>query len=169
MIEDGEDGNNNGDINGNSEMVDLHNRRIQEEREREQQQVRERNVHVEEEPMVNIEDRNVIIERTLAPQIHDINLEEAPNELIEDHLVQGACALDYSTHINDVHEDNKEQVEDSADNLIAINVPSSTSLALLADKDNITENASEEGKSSSSVEKNLQNKNSDENKSLDEL
>merc|ERR1712150_179119 len=114
-------------------------------------------------------DRNVINESTLARQIHDINLQEAPNELIEDYLVQGACALDYSTHINYVHEENKEQTEDSADNLNAINVSSSPSLVLLADKDNITENASEEEKSSSSVEKNLQNKNSDENKSLDEL
>ena len=40
-----EDGNNNGDINGNSEMVDLHHRRLQEEREREElrnEQLRER-------------------------------------------------------------------------------------------------------------------------------
>ena len=32
-----EDDNNNGDINGNSDMIDLHNRRIQEEREREEE------------------------------------------------------------------------------------------------------------------------------------
>ena len=36
IIEDVEDNNNNGDVNGNSEMVDLHSRRLQEEREREQ-------------------------------------------------------------------------------------------------------------------------------------
>ena len=49
MHEDGEDGNNNGDINGNSEMIDLHNRRLQEERERaEQAREREAQLHIDE-------------------------------------------------------------------------------------------------------------------------
>ena len=41
MDVDGDDGNNNGDINGNSEMIDLHNRRLQEERERAENKIKE--------------------------------------------------------------------------------------------------------------------------------
>merc|ERR1719189_19068 len=53
VMEDGEeDGNNNGDINGNSVMVDLHDRGIQEEREREAQS-RERSQLQRDEVMLN--------------------------------------------------------------------------------------------------------------------
>ena len=81
MMEDGEDNNNNGDINGNSEMIDLHDRRIQEERERELQ-VRERNANSTEE-QVAIQERNIVSERISSTQSHNINLPQINNESVE--------------------------------------------------------------------------------------
>ena len=81
MMEDGEDNNNNGDINGNSEMIDLHDRRIQEERERELQ-VRERNANSLEE-LVAIQEQNIVSERIPSTQSHNIDLSQINNESVE--------------------------------------------------------------------------------------
>merc|ERR1712126_513505 len=81
MGEDGEDNNNNGDINGNSEMIDLHDRRIQEERERELQ-VRERNANSLEE-LVAIQEQNIVSERIPSTQSHNIDLSQINNESVE--------------------------------------------------------------------------------------
>merc|ERR1712133_75116 len=81
MGEDGEDNNNNGDINGNSEMIDLHDRRIQEERERELQ-VRERNANSLEE-LVAIQEQNIVSERIPSTQSHNIDFSQINNESVE--------------------------------------------------------------------------------------
>merc|ERR1712133_11567 len=107
MGEDGEDNNHGGDINGNSEMIDLHDRRIQEERERELQ-VRERNANSIEE-LVAIQERNIVSERIPSTQSHDINIPQINNESVES-PGEGASA-DTSKNTN--------SSEDKSDNSVA--------------------------------------------------
>merc|ERR1712126_27954 len=109
----GEDNNNNGVINGNSEMIDLHDRRIQEERERELQ-VRERNANSMEE-LVAIQERNAVSERIPSAQSHNINLPLINNESIES-PEEGASA-DTSKNTN--------SSEDKSENLAALSNQSS--------------------------------------------
>ena len=97
MEDEGEDGNNNGDINGNSEMIDLHNRRIQEEREREEQ-VRERNAQLSREQITinEIQDIDIDLISEFQRQHNNIVTEEQvvepnPNSAL---TVQGAGGLD---------------------------------------------------------------------------
>jgi len=97
MEDEGEDGNNNGDINGNSEMIDLHNRMIQEEREREEQ-VRERNSQVNREEITinEIQDINLDIISEFQRQRNNAVTQE---RVVESNfnvacIVQGAGNLD---------------------------------------------------------------------------
>ena len=159
MMEDGEDNNNNGDINGNSEMIDLHDRRIQEERERELQ-VRERNANSLEE-LVAIQEQNIVSERIPSTQSHNIDLSQINNESVES-PEEGASA--------DTCE-NTNLSEDKSENSAALSNVSNPQPSLnstTAVNENVINNISDESDSRNS-ESEHQNKNSDGSKSLDEL
>ena len=159
MMEDGEDNNNNGDINGNSEMIDLHDRRIQEERERELQ-VRERNANSLEE-LVAIQEQNIVSERIPSTQSHNIDLSQINNESVES-PEEGASA--------DTCE-NTNLSEDKSENSAALSNVSNPRPSLnstTAVNENVINNISDESDSRNS-ESGQQNKNSDDSKSLDEL
>ena len=159
MMEDGEDNNNNGDINGNSEMIDLHDRRIQEERERELQ-VRERNANSIEE-LVAIQEQNIVSDRIPSTQSHNINLPQINNESVES-TEEGASA-DSSKNINS-SEDKRENLATPSN--VSNPQPSLNSTTTV--NENVINNTSDESHSLN-LESEHQNKNSDDSKSLDEL
>ena len=165
LIEDVEDNNNNGDVNGNSEMVDLHSRRLQEEREREQL-VLERNAPSLEEIVTIHEEPNIIIEEASNTLSHDITSRQTNSHTSENDIIEGASALisSKSTTASEVRKevDNSVETSTARDNLSHSNLPSRSA-------ENLTENKSNEGNSSPSVDKDNKNKNSDEDKSLDDL
>ena len=159
MMEDGEDNNNNGDINGNSEMIDLHDRRIHEERERELQ-VRERNANSIEE-LVVIQERNIVSDRIASTQSHDINLPQISIESVQSPEEGASADTSKNTNLS----------EDKSENLAAlsnVNNPQPSLNSTTTVNENVINNVSDESNSRNS-ESEHQSKNSDDGKSLDEL
>ena len=159
MMEDGEDNNNNGDINGNSEMIDLHDRRIQEERERELQ-VRERNANSTEE-QVAIQERNIVSERISSTQSHNINLPQINNESVESPEEGASTDTSKNTNLSE------DKSEDSAA-LSNVSNPQPSLNSTTTVNENVINNISDESDTRNS-ESEHQNKNSHDSKSLDEL
>ena len=165
LIEDVEDNNNNGDVNGNSEMVDLHSRRLQEEREREQL-VLERNAPSLEEIVTIHEEPNIIIEAVSNTLSHDITSRQTNSHTSENDIIDGARALisSNSTTSSEAGKevDNSKETSNARINLAHSNDPSESA-------ENLSENQSKEANSSQCVDKDNETKDSDEVKSLDEL
>ena len=164
MIEDGEDNNNNGDINGNSEMIDLHDRRIQEERARELQ-VRERNAHSVDDLVPLREELNVMSEMIPNTQSHDITAEQTNCEQVARASVEGASAINPSKSTTSSDEDKANNLKVSS---IVSNQPLSSNSAII-ETDNNTESRSDEETDGLLIERDHQNKNSDASKSFDDL
>ena len=165
LIEDVEDNNNNGDVNGNSEMVDLHSRRLQEEREREQL-VLQRNAPSLEEIVTIHEEPNIIIVEASNTLSHDITSRQTNSHTSENDIIDGARALissNSTTASEDGEEaDNSKETSNARINLTHSNDPSESA-------ENLTENKSNEANSTQCVDKDNETKDSDEVKSLDEL
>jgi hypothetical protein len=132
-----EDGNNNGDINGNSEMIDLHNRRIQEEREREAQS-RERRTHQHREEIMLNEMQDIDISLIPPPHRQNIDDQEEYNEPDNDILsrVRGAFSLDHpqnelNLQINSCENQDVPVGEDSKDNNITNSSENETSVTIV--------------------------------------
>ena len=159
MMEDGEDNNNNGDINGNSEMIDLHDRRIQEERERELQ-VRERNANSTEE-QVAIQERNIVSERISSTQSHNINLPPINNESVESPEEGASTDTSKNTNLSEDKSENSAALSNVSNPQPSLN--STTTV-----NENVINNISDESDSRNS-ESEHQNKNCDGSKSLDEV
>ena len=139
-MQDGEeDGNNNGDINGNSEMVDLHDRRIQEEREREAQS-RERSQILREEVMVN-EFQDIAID-IIPPQ--PIITARVVNENDDGILtrVQGAFSLDHSENEANVQIHSCENIDVLVEEGTKDNITSSSQNEMLAMGEGTSQNIS---------------------------
>ena len=139
-MEDGEeDGNNNGDINGNSEMVDLHDRRIQEEREREAQS-RERSQLQRDEVMLN-EFQDITLD--ILPQQQVITAQVVhENDDGTCSSVQGAFSLAHSENEVNVQIHSCENIDVLEEEGTKDNITSSSQNEMLAMGEGTSQNIS---------------------------
>ena len=172
LMEDGEeDGNNNGDINGNSEMIDLHNRRIQEEREREAQN-RERTIQLHREDAMLNEMQD--LDLSLIPPLQRHNIDDQEQYETDSNIsstVRGAFSLDHPQNQMNLQIDLCENPDNGCSKENTITNPSENETSAAIGKEpprNICDN-SVDANSSDYLQRNENKNRRDESEPSDEL
>ena len=171
LMEDGEeDGNNNGDINGNSEMIDLHNRRLQEEREREAQN-RERTIQLHREDAMLNEMQD--LDLSLIPPLQRHNIDDQEQYETDRNIssrVRGAFSVDHPQNQMDLQINLSENPDSgcSKDDTITNSSENETSATGKETPRNICDN-SVDANSSDYLQRNKNKNSSDESEPPDEL